>query len=61
MKDNYLENFRQLLVKCSEYFHLGQEMYYLSTRLLVPYHEILSAPFLRTDLASYVCISKPQV
>ena len=52
--------FRRVVGQCSEYFRFCLEINYLLTGLLVPYHEILSPRFLRTDLARSVRTSKPR-
>ena len=51
---------QKIVSKLSEYFRFCHLINYLLTRLLVPYREILSPHFLRTDLASSVHTSKPQ-
>ena len=59
-KDNFSENCREILGEFSGYFRFHHIINYLLTGLLVPYHEILSPRFLRTDLASSVRTSKPR-
>ena len=58
MKNNFSENFRESFGECSEYFRFRHIINYLLTGLLVPYSEILSPRFLRTDLVSSVRTSK---
>ena len=58
MKYNLSENCREILGEFSEYFRFRYEINCLLTGLLVPYREILSLRFLRTDLASSVRTSK---
>ena len=38
-----MENCRQILVECSDYFRICHKINYLLTGLLVPYREILTA------------------
>ena len=60
VKNIFSENYRQIVGECSEYFRFCYLINYLLTGLLVPYREILSPRFLRTDLASSVRTSKPR-
>ena len=60
MKNNFSENCRGILGEFSEYFRFSHIINYLLTGLLVPYREILSPRFLRTDLASSVRTSNPR-
>ena len=44
-RNNFSENYRQIIGECSEYFRFFHIIKYLSTGLLVPYREILSPNF----------------
>ena len=59
VKNNFSKNCREILGEFSEYFRFSHVINYLLTGLLVPYREIPSPRFLRTDLASSVRTSKP--
>ena len=60
VKNNFSENCREILGEFSEYFRFRHLINYLLTGLLVPYSEIITPRFLRTDLASSVRTSNPR-
>ena len=51
-REKNVENCQQILGECSESFDFCHVIKYVWTELLVPYSEIQSPQFLRTDLAS---------
>ena len=60
VKNSFSENCGKILGEFLVHFRFCHLINYLLTGLLVPYNEILSPRFLRTDLASSVRTSKPR-